>query len=489
MFSRFCRILIFIPVFIIILFFIMSCSEPAANKSEEPEINFIDFIKDGLSDYIIVRSDYAKTDEINAAVELRTNIAKKTNYDIKLTTDFEKRGTDPINRPKHEILVGNTNREETQSVFAELGKYDFAIKIINEKIVIVGGTERKTLEAVNYFIENFMTGFDLSLKADLNYINITPEGEGGFMHVFTNPIAPRGNDPWLIFHEGYYYYCLSDLGGICVAKIKNIYDLDKAEKIRIWAPPANTVYSKELWAPELHYLNGEWFIYFAADDGKNENHRMYVLKGASQNPLDEFEFMGQIKDSSNKWAIDGTVMQYNNKLYFIWSGWMGNVDGSQLLYLAEMSDPCKISSDRIKISVPEKSWEKKGMPLNEGPVALEHNGVMHIVYSASGSWTDDYCLGLLTLKGNDPLDPVSWEKSAQPILTKSDKVFGPGHCSFTTSPDGKDTWVVYHANPVSGTGWAGRTAWTQPVSWDENNYPVIGLPPNPGEELEIIENE
>lgn len=310
------------------------------------------------------------------------------------------------------------------------------------------------------------------------------------MITFTNPIAPSGNDPWLIFHEGRYYYCLSAQGGICTACIENIYDIDKAQIIKVWTPPANTMYSKELWAPELHYLDGEWYIYFAADDGKNANHRMYVLKGTSQNPLDEFTFVGKITDDTDKWAIDGTVMQHKGKMYFIWSGWTGSTDGSQELYIAEMSNPYTISSKREMLSAPQKSWEKNGMPLNEGPVAIEHNGVMHIVYSASASWTDDYCLGLLTLTGNDPLSPSSWEKSNLPILTKSDKVFGPGHCSFTTSPDGKQTWVVYHANAVSGTGWGGRKSWTQLVTWNEHNYPVMGkgIPPASGEALEIIQN-
>jgi len=327
---------------------------------------------------------------------------------------------------------------------------------------------------------------------EIETIEIKNDEEEIKMHSFSNPIAPSGNDPWLIFHEGYYYYCLSEKGGVCVARIKNIYDLNKAELVRVWLPPSGTNYSREIWAPELHYLNGEWYIYFAADDGKNENHRMYVLKGTTQNPLDEFEFMGQITDESDKWAIDGTVMQYNDKLYFVWSGWMLNVNVSQLLYIAEMSDPCTISSRRVKISSPEKSWELVGNPtINEGPVAIEHNGTMHIVYSASGSWTDDYCLGLLTLTGDDPLSPDSWTKSSKPILSKSKKVFGPGHCSFTTSPDGSQTWVIYHANKVSGTGWAGRSAWAQLVTWDENNYPVIGngTPPDPGEKLLIPVNE
>lgn len=323
-----------------------------------------------------------------------------------------------------------------------------------------------------------------------------PESSGGNekeereMAVFTNPIAETGNDPWVYFHAGYYYYCYSGQGGIVIAKVKNLYELGAAKGKRVWAPPANTMYSKELWAPELHYLNGEWYIYVAADDGDNANHRMYVLKGTSQDPLEPFTFVGKITDDTDKWAIDGTVMQYQDKLYFIWSGWEGDQNLRQDIYIAQMSDPCTISSKRTLISYPQHSWELQGgtPKINEGPVAIARNGVMHIVYSASGSWTDDYCLGLLTLKGEDPLNKDSWEKARDPILSKSSAVFGPGHCSFTTSPDGKDTWVVYHGNREAGTGWSGRSVWAQPVSWDQNHYPIIGEPVPPGEELQIPEN-
>ncbi len=314
--------------------------------------------------------------------------------------------------------------------------------------------------------------------------------EGTKMIKFTNPIAETGNDPWVIYHEGYYYYCYSGHGGICVERFENLYDLESDEYNKVWQPPEGEAYSKELWAPELHYLNGEWYIYVACDDGDNKNHRMYVLKGTSQDPTDRFEFMGKIYDGTDRWAIDGTVMQYNGKMYFIWSGWTGSQNVRQNLYIAEMSDPCTISGDRVRISTPELEWEKLGGTphINEGPVAIEHNGTVHIVYSASGSWCDDYCLGLLTLTGEDPLDENAWRKLERPILSKSDTVFGPGHCSFTTSPDGSQTWVVYHANAVSGSGWSGRSVRMQLVTWDENNYPVIGEPVDLGVELEFADN-
>jgi len=320
---------------------------------------------------------------------------------------------------------------------------------------------------------------------------IPKEGETEKMVSFSNPIAKTGNDPWMIFHEGTYYYCYSSDGGIRVSSVKNIFEIGDKDGKMVWRAPENTLYSKELWAPELHYIDGEWYIYVAADDGNNENHRMYVLKGTTQNPTDKFEFVGKISDKTDKWAIDGTVMQYDGKLYFIWSGWEGNENIKQNLYIAEMSDPCTISSERVRISTPELDWELNGgnPKINEGPAAIAHNGVMHIAYSASGSWCDDYCIGILTLKGNNPLEAANWEKSDKPILSKGEGGYGPGHCSFTVSPDGKQTWIVYHANEEAGSGWGGRSARTQQVTWDKDNYPVVGEPAKPGEELEIPLNE
>ena len=299
------------------------------------------------------------------------------------------------------------------------------------------------------------------------------------MHAFNNPIAPKGADPWLVKGDGGYYYCLSADGGVCVARVEHIAKLAEAQPVKVWQPPEGTMYSRELWAPELHYLDGDWYIYVAADDGRNENHRMYALKCSSQNPLDPFSFAGKVSDSTDKWAIDGTVMRHGGRLYFIWSGWEGDINEAQHLYIAQMGSPLEISSERVRISSPELDWELKGsgggLPtINEGAAAIEHNGVTHVAYSAAGSWCDDYCIGLLTLRqGGDPLSADSWVKSGKPILSKREGMFGPGHCSFTSSPDGSRDYIIYHANLMAGTGWGGRSVWAKELNWDEANYPVI----------------
>ena len=212
---------------------------------------------------------------------------------------------------------------------------------------------------------------------------------------FTNPVVASGADPWVIGKDAYYYLCQSRRGSIWVNRSTRLQDIGQDNWKRVWTPQRNTPYSKELWAPELHNVNGTWYIYVAADDGRNHNHRMIVLEGTSDNPQDPFKFKGKIAAPANRWAIDGTVLQMPDaRLYFIWSGWEAFENVAQHLYIAPMSNPWTISGKRVKISSPELDWELNGKPLiNEGPQILWNGDKLFVIYSASGSWTDDYCLG------------------------------------------------------------------------------------------------
>jgi len=302
--------------------------------------------------------------------------------------------------------------------------------------------------------------------------NILVVGES----TFRNPVAPDGHDPWIIQKDGLYHYCYSHRGAIWVNSNPKLQDAVQFEGTQVWRPERGKQYSRELWAPELHFLQGRWYIYVAADDGRNENHRMYVLQCETSDPTRRFSFSGKIADPTDKWAIDGTVMQYRGRLYFIWSGWETNQNVRQDLYIAPMSNPTAISGPRVLISKPEYRWEKVGRPLvNEGPQVLTHNDDLFVIYSASGSWTDDYCLGQLKLVGADPLNPKSWRKKPTPVFRGTETIFSPGHASFTKSPDGAEDWIVYHTAKHRGAGW-NRCTRMQPFTWDAQGNPVFGRP-------------
>ncbi len=106
---------------------------------------------------------------------------------------------------------------------------------------------------------------------------------------------------------------------------------------------------------------------------------------------------------------------------------------------------------------------------------LKKDGKIHIIYSASGSWTNDYCLGQLTLNGDDVLKKESWVKKDTPVFSKTSEVFGPGHASFVPSPDGAEDWIVYHAAKYSGSGWD-RNIRAQKFTWNADSSPNFGIP-------------
>jgi len=293
---------------------------------------------------------------------------------------------------------------------------------------------------------------------------------------FTNPVAREGHDPWVIQDDGLYYYCYSHRGRIWVNRHQTIQEAVQFTGKPVWQPEPGKAYSRELWAPELHKLAGQWYIYVAADDGRNENHRMYVLQSQTDDATGPYDLKGKIADATDKWAIDGTVMEHKGRLYFIWSGWKGDTNVQQNLYIARMKNPLSIEGPRSLISQPEYDWEKIGNPLiNEGPEVLKHEGDVFIIYSASGSWTDHYCLGQLKLVGADPLDPSAWQKKETPVFRSTATVFSPGHASFTKSPDGTEDWIVYHTAKHKGAGW-NRNTRMQRFTWDTQGDPCFGVP-------------
>ena len=315
---------------------------------------------------------------------------------------------------------------------------------------------------------------------------------------FTNPLLPSGPDPWVIYKDGFYYYTNTTGSRLVIWKTKTLTDLQHAEKKTIWTPPPGTAWSREIWAPELHFLNGKWYMYFAADDGNNNNHRMYVVENANADPMQgEWTFKGKVADPADKWAIDGTVIEHRNQLYMAWSGWEGDVNGRQDLYIAKMKNPWTIEGQRKRISSPLMSWEKNGdtgltrsnpqVYVNEGPQFLQKGNKLFIIFSANGCWTDLYALGMLSIsaKGN-LLDSASWTKNPGPVFkgVAENQAYAPGHNSFFKSPDGKEDWILYHANPGPRQGCGGRRSpRAQPFTWKTDGTPDFGKPVKLGDSL------
>lgn len=315
---------------------------------------------------------------------------------------------------------------------------------------------------------------------------------------FTNPLFSFGPDPWALCHEGTYYYMHTMVDSLVLWKTDDVTAMKDAPHKTIWIPtdPSN---SKNLWAPEIHNIDGKWYVYYAADDGNTDNHQLYVLENANADPFEgEFVMKGRIStDKNNNWAIDGSMFRYDNDWYMVWSGWQTRrVDTeTQCIYIARMENPWTLGSERVLISKPELEWERQHynpngwnpdytVYVNEGPQPLfsPNNKYLHVAYSASGVWTPHYALGLLTCKvGDDVLNPDSWIKSAKPVFRQAPEngVYGTGHNSFFKSPDGTEDYILYHARDTEvdppGKGDT-RSPRAQKIEWNEHDYPEFGVP-------------
>lgn len=301
---------------------------------------------------------------------------------------------------------------------------------------------------------------------------------------FTNPLLQSGPDPWVIQKDTTYYYTNTTGNRIVLYKTGKMSALGSIAPVTIWSPPSSGAYSKNIWAPELHYLNNKWYVYFAADDGNNINHRIYVLENAADDPTtSNWEFKGKLAVTEDKWAIDPSILSYHGQLYLLWSGWPGDSNVVENIYIAKLKDPFSIEGPRVLLSTPTYSWETQGAPpaINEGPEALiNKNGKVYLTYSASGCWTDNYSLGLLSLKdGGNPLNPADWTKSSTPVFTTVAEhgAYSPGHNGFFVSRDGKENWIIYHANPLAGEGCGDtRNPRMQKFTWNADGSPNFGQP-------------
>ena len=337
----------------------------------------------------------------------------------------------------------------------------------------------------------------LLLGACANYSTGTARAGTVFQDCrFANPVA-AGADPWVVRHDSSYYLVQSKDRTIWVYKSDQLTEPTQ-NGVPVWTAPHNGWNRSNVWAPELHYSDGRWYIYYAA--GKSGPPFVYqrsgVLQSVGDDPQGRYVDKGMLytgndvrAGSENIWAIDLTVTRLGSQLYAVWSGWEANATTDrtpQHLYIARMSDPWTISSNRVRISSPTESWERgTELDLNEGPEFLQRGADVFVIYSTRESWLKDYRLGQLRLKSMDadPLDPGNWTKSG-PVFTGTGTVYGVGHASFTTSPDGTEDWIVYHSKVDTLPGWD-RVIRMQEFGWRPDGAPDFGTPAPTGSPIRV----
>lgn len=276
----------------------------------------------------------------------------------------------------------------------------------------------------------------------------------------------HGGDPYIIEHNDETYYTFTTGGGIDIRKIKSFNDTEIIEqKTVFWVGDNGTI--KDIWAPEIHFINGKWYIISCAvfnsetvqrglmpEETVHTEHDDYmrytfVLESKTDDIFGEYTFKGILAPGGMN-NIDGTYLKHNGKLYFVTSSY--KAVAYQCLTITEMENPYTLKTDNegnsltTLISSPELKWETQGWRVNEGPAVLYKNNKTYIVYSASGFSSGEYCLGMLSLKGDDILNACSWQKSFTRVMYHQPikNIYNAGHCSFLYRDNG-DIYMIYHA--------------------------------------------
>lgn len=304
---------------------------------------------------------------------------------------------------------------------------------------------------------------------------------------YPNPLVEQRADPFIHKHtDGFYYFTGSypEYDRIVLRRAKSITDLSHAEETVIWSKPEKGLMSKHIWAPELHFIEGKWYIHYAAGDIDDVwAIRPYVLECSADNPLQgEWLEKGQINTDFQSFSLDATTFENKGKRYLVWAQKVDD-DTVSNLYIAEMSNPWTIKDGQTVLSTPDLEWEQQGFYVNEGAAVIKRNGKVFITYSASA--TDDrYVMGLLSApEDSDLVNPASWTKSLEPIFETNEKTreYGPGHNSFTVAEDGTTDLLVYHARPykeIEGNSLYdhNRHARVQQLFWNQQGNPYLGTP-------------
>lgn len=312
---------------------------------------------------------------------------------------------------------------------------------------------------------------------------------------YNSPLVEQRADPHVYRHtDGWYYFTGSvpSYDRIELRRSKTINGLTTAETVDVWHKHEHGPMGNHIWAPELHYLDGKFYIYFGAGEAENKwALRPYVIECEGQDPMrDPWRELGMMQradddeSSFTGFSLDGTVFEADGKRYYVWAEKVGFGNGllTSNLYIAEMATPWKLKTPAMLLTTPDYDWERIGFWVDEGPYALITDKKIFVTFSSSATGAC-YCMGMMEAdRGADLLDRNSWRKSRHPVLeTDAERgVFGPGHNCFTVAEDGETVLSIYHARPyekIVGDPLydPNRHAHVMEVSFDSDGRPVFDL--------------
>ncbi|MBQ8183675.1 MAG: family 43 glycosylhydrolase [Clostridia bacterium] len=311
-----------------------------------------------------------------------------------------------------------------------------------------------------------------------------------------DPFITKGDDGYYYFTASYPMYGRNDVNGydrIILRRAKTIDGLMSAEEKCIWSVKESDNAFRFIWAPEIHKINGKWYVLFAASGSKDNvwDIDCHIIICDGNDPYNDMwrdlgKFISCDEDSFSfrGFSLDMTYFECMGKHYVAWAQNGGNSN----VYLATVDPdmPWKTTCSAMLLTKPEYEWERVNIPVNEGPAVLIHNNKVFLSFSASATGPE-YCIGLMYADVNaDLMDIDNWNKLSLPVLSSEDLCceYGPGHNSFVKDDNG-DWYCVYHTrskkcyDKLCGYGHEDplydpcRSARLLKVKWNEQGLPVL----------------
>lgn len=244
---------------------------------------------------------------------------------------------------------------------------------------------------------------------------------------------------------------------------------------------------KSFWAPEVVAYRDRFYMVYSSVGEDPQGHR--ICLAVSDRPEGPFEDVAAPLFDPGHGCIDGHIFIDDDGTPYLFYDKVGATGSPYakpptgymfgIIYAVRLSeDLLKLAGEPVLVQQAEQEWEDPQSMFsrcNEGAFVLKHGDTYYMTYSASHYAKPTYGIGVATAPG--PLGP--WTKSTANPLARTipeKRIAAPGHNSLTTSPDGKELFIVYHARAAAPDEQAPRVVFVDRFSFDEEGEMVLHGP-------------
>ncbi|WP_274388969.1 family 43 glycosylhydrolase [Streptomyces cavernae] len=161
---------------------------------------------------------------------------------------------------------------------------------------------------------------------------------------YANPLVRNRADPHIHRHDdGFYYFTATapEYDRIVLRRSRTLRGLGTADESVIWKKHTSGDMGAHIWAPEIHHIDGAWYIYFAAAPAEDVwAIRIWVLENTNSDPFEgTWVEKGQLKTAWETFSLDATTFSHRGTRYLAWAQHEPGMDNNTGVFLSEMANP------------------------------------------------------------------------------------------------------------------------------------------------------